>query len=80
MTLVEITALFKWMAIINLALFLLSFMITVLFKAQVLKIHAKLFNLPEIRVQEMLYGLFGVYKISIIIFSFVPYIALLVIQ
>jgi hypothetical protein len=80
MTIEEITELFKWMAIINLILLSLSFAVSTILKSTISRIQSKMFGIPEARVQEILYGLFGTYKIAIIIFNFVPYITLLIIQ
>ncbi len=80
MTIAQITEFCKWMTIINLILFFFSFAVTTILKSPISKIHSKMFGLPEERIPEILYGLFGIYKIAIIIFNFVPYITLLIIQ
>jgi len=46
-----------------------------LLKNVVAKQHAKLFNLKEEIVMPMIYGYLGAYKIFVIIFALVPYIA-----
>ncbi len=80
MTIEQITELFKWMAIINLILFFFSFAVCAILRDTISKIHSKLFDIPEARVQEVLYGLFGIFKIAIIMFNLVPYVTLLMMQ
>jgi len=80
MTIEQIIELFKWMTIINLILFFLSFVVTLILKNTISKIHSKVFGLQEARIREILYGLFGIYKIVIIVFNIVPYITLLIVQ
>lgn len=76
----QITDIFKWMTIINLILFFLSLIATTILKNQICKIQSKIFGLKEERISEITYGLFGIYKVAIIVFNFVPYITLLIIQ
>lgn len=80
MTIEQITDLFKWMTIINLILFFLSAVVITILKNTISKMHSKMFWLQDARINEIIYGLLGIYKIAIIVFNFVPYIALLVIQ
>ena len=80
MALEQITEFFQWMTIINLVLFFFSFLIITTFKNTIIAIHAKVFSLPETKVSLVLYGLFGLYKIAIIIFAFAPFVALKIMQ
>jgi hypothetical protein len=44
-------------------------------KNRIVKLHAKLFNIKEEVVMPMFYGFLGAYKIFVIVFAIVPYIA-----
>lgn len=80
MDILELTDFFKWMTITNFALFFLSFLLSIVMKGTILSMHSKMFGVSEATVQNVIYGFFGIFKIFIIIFSFTPYIALLIIQ
>ncbi|MGK0297404.1 MAG: hypothetical protein ACI9XC_001007 [Gammaproteobacteria bacterium] len=75
----QLTELFKWMAIINIGLLLLSTVLIMLLKNYICKIHAKLFGIDEDKIPIVVYGYLGIYKIMIIVLNIVPYIALLLI-
>jgi phosphoglycerol transferase MdoB-like AlkP superfamily enzyme len=76
----QITEIFKWMTIINLVIFFLSLIATILLKDQIFRIQSTVYGLTEERISEITYGLFGIYKIAITVLNFVPYITLLIIQ
>ncbi len=80
MAIAEITELFKWMTIINVMLFFLSLAVSTILKGTISKIHSRVFGISEARVLDILYGFFGIYKIAIVVFNVVPYLALLIIQ
>jgi len=80
MTIEQLTEFFKWMTIINLGLFLLSFLVTSILRNTITNLHAKIFAVEAGRVSEILYILFGFYKVMIIVFCFVPFVALLMLQ
>lgn len=76
----QLTELFKWMTVINLGLFLLSVILSLILRRTICKIHGKLFGISEDKVAIVVYNFFGVYKIAIIVLNFVPYLALLLIN
>ena len=80
MTLDQLTELFKWMTIINIGLFILSSLLTMFLRKIVCKMHGKLFGIDEGKVSIVLYGYLGVYRIFIIVFNMVPYLALLILK
>lgn len=80
MTLEQLTELFKWMTIINIGIFIISSVLSMVFRRIVCTIHGKLFGLEEDKVSLVVYGYFGVYKIAILVFNLVPYISLLLIK
>ncbi len=79
MDLNQITEIFKWMTIINFALFLFSALLTISIKDFVARMHGRFYGISEEKVMEAIYGYFGTYKIAIILFNLVPYIALLIV-
>ena len=80
MTIDQITDLFLWMTIINMGIYLFSILLSILLKKTVSRIHGKLFGIDEDKIAVITYSYFGAYKIAIILFCFVPYLALLIIN
>ena len=80
MTLDHITEIFKWMTILNVGVFLLTSILTLLFNKFVCGIHAKLFRLDREKVPMVLYGYLGTYRIFILVFNLVPYVSLLILK
>lgn len=76
MSIEQLIEFFKWMTIINFGLFMFSFLVTAILRKMIIRIHAKMFGVEEAKVSEILYGLFGLYKIIFLVFCFVPYIVL----
>lgn len=79
MSLEQLTDLFKWMAIINVGVLVLSTVSIVLLKNVMAKYHSKLFGIKEEHVSLMAYGYLGMYKILIIVFILVPYLSLIIV-
>ena len=80
MTLEQLAELFKWMTIINVGVFLITSILTILFKNFVCGIHGKLFGIDKDRVPMVLYGYLGTYRIFILVFNLVPYVSLLILK
>ncbi len=80
MTIDQLTELFKWMAIINVLLLLLSSVLVMTLKNVIGELHSKLFNIKKENVSLMAYGYLGMFKVLIIVFILVPYISLLLIN
>jgi len=78
MTSEQLTELFKWMTIINIGVFLLSSILTIVFKKFVCRMHGIIFGIDEVKVPIVLYGYLGVYRIFILVFNLVPYVSLLI--
>lgn len=76
MNLDALTQFFGWMTAVNLVLITFSFVVIVFFKKWVCSVHGKLFGLSETEVATALYKVMSIYKILIVTFSFVPYLAL----
>ena len=70
---------FMWCTIINVGLLLFSFVMFWAGRGWIYKMHSKFFNISEEHFNAMWYLILGLYKIGIILFNFVPYIALRII-
>ena len=70
------TAFFKWCTIIHIGLFLVSAAMIVLASDFVYAMQGQMYNLPRETFDIALYGLLGLYKVLILVFSLVPYLAL----
>jgi len=75
-TLDQLTCLFMWMTIINVAALTLTSVLIMLLKDVMCRMHAKLFGIPEQTVATAAYAYLGAYKILVLVFNIVPYIAL----
>jgi len=67
---------FGWCTVINSGLLLFSAAVLIIMKEHVVIIHGKLFGLNSVSLPGLYFHYLGYYKIAIIIFNFVPYLAL----
>ncbi len=75
-----LTAFFKWCTIINIALFILSAIMILAAPDFIYSVHGKLFHIPREGFDVVLYSFLGLYKIVILVFNLVPYVALRIIE
>ena len=75
-----LTALFMWMTIINLGIFILAAIMCMALKNFIARLHGGLFGLSPEAIKAILYGFLGAYKIVFIVFVLVPWIALMIIS
>lgn len=68
-----------WCTIINAALFILSAIMIMSTQNFVYSVHNKLFSIPREAFNVTIYSFLGLYKIAIIVFNLVPWLALLII-
>ncbi len=80
MNMEQLTEFFKWMTIINIGLLLFSTFAVMAFKSLMLNIHSKMFGVSETQMTVAVYAYLGLFKVLIIVFNIVPYIALLMIN
>jgi len=80
MNLDQLTELFKWMVLINIALLILSALLIVTFRKMICSLHGKLFSIDEDKLPIIFYAYLGFYKIMIIVFNIVPYLSLLILN
>lgn len=76
----QCTELFKWMTLINISVFIVSALLSMILKKVVSKMHGKLFGIDESIVSVVGYGYLGVYRIFILVFNLVPYVSLLLVK
>ena len=74
-----LTTFFMWCTILNLALLSLSSLICVCAGDWAYRIHSKWFSIPREAFSVAIYSFIGLYKIFVIVFNLVPYIALAII-
>jgi hypothetical protein len=68
------------MTIINIGIFISSALLGIVLRKTVCGMHGKLFGIDEDKVSIVLYGYLGVYRIFVIVFNIVPYLALLILK
>jgi|TARA_B100001971_G_C17643111_1_gene264345 hypothetical protein len=73
------TAFFKWCTIINVALLILSIIMIIALSDFVYLWHGQMFHLSREAFDVVLYAFLGLYKIAILVFNLVPYVALQII-
>ena len=71
-----ITTFFGWTTVINVALLVISSLIVITARGAISKIHGQMFGLESADLSRAYFGYVATYKIAVIVFSLVPYIAL----
>ena len=69
-------AFFMWCTIINVALLIFSFLILAFARDWVYRAHSRLFPMPREAFNVVVYSFLGLYKVLVITFNLVPYLAL----
>jgi len=75
----SIRAFFMWCTILNVALLVLSSLICVCAGDWVYRIHSKWFSISREAFNVAIYSFIGLYKILVIVFNLIPYVALLIV-
>ncbi len=70
---------FRWMLTINLCIFFFSVVMSIVMKNFMVSVQKKLFDIETESLKLSLYDFLGLYKILIIVFNLVPYIALMLV-
>ena len=76
MTIESVREFLGWCTVINFGLMMFSFLLLQSMRDKVSQFHAKLTGLDQTFVQQSYFQFFAHYKIAIIVFNLVPYIAL----
>jgi hypothetical protein len=79
MTLEQIRCLLGWCSLINFILLWVSFVLLVLLRGWVYKIHSKFFPITEAQFNIAAYIFLGVYKLLVFVFNIIPWIALCIV-
>ena len=67
---------FGWMTVLNVALFTFSSVAMLIMRDFAANLHARLFDIDANDVNRTFYGWLGLYKIMIIMFNLMPWVAL----
>ena len=70
---------FMWCTILNVGLLVISSLLCFCAKDWAYQIHSKLFSISRESFNVMIYSFLAVYKMLILVFCLIPYIALLII-
>ncbi len=79
MAIQTLTAFFMWCTILNFALLSFSSLMCIFVSDRVYRIHSKWFPISREAFNVAIYSFIGLYKIFVIFFNLVPYIALLIV-
>ena len=71
-----LTTFLGWCSVINISVFVFAVIILMTLRESISKIHSKLFGLNPVNLPLTYFQYLGNYKIAIIMFNVVPYIAL----
>jgi len=71
---------FKWCTIINVALLGFSAIMIIAAPEFIYGAHGQLFHMPREAFDVVLYSFLGLYKIVILVFNLVPYVALRIVE
>lgn len=74
-----LTRFFMWCTIVNTGLLAFAFLFLVFASDFVYRMHGKWFPMPRETFSIVLYGYLGVYKLLILVFNLVPWVALAII-
>ena len=76
MALDTLTSLFGWMSVINIGLLIFSTIMLTLFRAPIIRLHQTITGLDEAHLKQAYLNFIAYFKLLIIVFNLVPYIAL----
>jgi len=71
-----ITEFLGWCSVINIGLLILASIFLVIVRGPISKIHTKMFGLSEADISRAYFQYLAQYKIAILVFNLVPYVAL----
>ena len=74
-----LTTFFMWCTILNVALLLFSSLMCICAGDWAYRIHSKLFSISRETFNVVIYSFIALYKLLVIVFILIPYIALLII-
>ena len=71
-----VRAFFMWCTVLNVGMLIFTFVITAFGGDWVYKMHSKLYPMPRETFNVVIYAFMGVYKVLVIMFNLIPYLAL----
>ena len=74
-----LTTFFMWCTILNVALLLFSSLMCICAADWAYRIHSKLFSISRETFNVVIYSFIALYKLLVIVFILIPYIALLIV-
>ena len=74
-----LTSFFMWCTILNVGLLVLSWLLCVCAGDWAWRIHNKWFSISRETFNVAIYSFLGLYKVLVIVFNVIPYVALLII-
>ncbi len=80
MNLDQLTEFFKWMTIINVILFLVNTVLIILLRKVLCRLYGKLFGLSEDHASIIMFAWLGLFRIIILAFNIVPFVAFSIIS
>ncbi len=80
MNIQELTAFFMWCTVINGSLLVLWSLLAAVAPGTIYRLHSKWFPLPKETFTVLFYAFIGVFKMFVIVFNAVPFLALLIIR
>lgn len=72
----SLTSFFGWCSLLNIAVLLFSALCLALFRNTIKKAHSRFFNVSDTKLDILYFKYLAYYKISLLIFNLIPYIAL----
>jgi len=78
-TIEMLTKFFLWMTLINFGILILYSLLFLFAKGFIYRLHGMWFKMTKEKMNSSLYKILGLYKIIVIVFNLVPYIALRII-
>ncbi len=76
MTIAELTEFLGWATVINLSVFILTVLGVTFLRGTIVQMHKKLFGLSEEDLARAYFQYMGQFKIVVVVFFLVPYLAL----
>jgi len=80
MTIATLTTFFMWCTIINVGVMIVWTIVFASATNLMYRVQTKWFPIPQETFNVIVYSAFAIYKIVFVVFSLVPYVALLIIQ
>ncbi len=75
-TMAQLTELFGWAAVLNIAYLLLATFTVMFMKGTLASIHSKMFDVDKIELSTRYFDFLSNYKIATLVFTVAPYLAL----